>query len=349
MVSEIISKLKDGARTFSDRISNSPSVGIIYAILSTLFFSYNYFAAQEVIRLQKDFPIFEIVFMRSLIQLLLIIPYIYIKKAEIIFEKEKWGILLQLTLISYLIMVLGYVTLIFIPTSLMLPISATCPLFAILFSVHMLNDNFAWLDAVCGIIALIGVLFIARPKFLFGVHEMKKNILQNALVFKSPELNYSVGCILAISFGAMKALFFTLVKRWTFTSTGFTSLIFYPSLLGVAVTPMIMLVREHVFVLPKTSYETYCLVVASVFTLLGSLANMIAMETQSPTVVSIIRNLDILWGFLLQFAFLRVWPSVWSVGGSILIIFTTMAACFRREILNKLSTKEEYSRINDEN
>ena len=64
-----------------------------------------------------------------------------------------------------------------------------------------------------------------------------------------------------------------------------------------------------------------------------------------------IRNVESVIGFLQQDVFMRVVPSLWSVGGSVVIILATVAVCFKQYIKEKCNCtkmKEGYRRIEEE-
>lgn len=347
---------KDKIKAFFDHVSKSSCVGIFWAILSTFLFTYAYFAAQQVIESTTNFPVLELVFVRSTIQLVLLIPVVWKYDKQVLYERKRWSNLFYITLVGYWCLVGGYWALDFIPASILLPISATCPLFAIVFSYCILKEKAYTLDGVCGIFGFIGVVIIFRPTFIFGNY--KEHEVESQTIAKHHnELSYVFGCMIALFFGAGKALIITLIRKWArdcgTNSPDLTPTILYPSAFGFAVTPLIMILTGKTLILPTTGYARFALFIASFCSLLGSWSIACAMKTQTSPVVGVIRNLDIIWIFLLQYAVMDIWPSLWSIIGAFFVVFATILVVFREKLCVTGSScfkchKRDYEEINAE-
>ena len=317
------------------RFKDSPNMGIIYCVLSTISFSSSDFAAQKATHSIKDFPLFEVAFVRSGVQLLLLVPFILIFRSRVLFGREKWMHLFSLSLVAYCVYISVYTALKFIPASIVLPITATCPLFATVFSYFLLKEKCLLSDVLCGIIGLLGVFLIARPMFIFGIYGKKNDVFKQHI----SESKYLIGCSFALLVGIGKAYMITSVRKWardsTETRSDQSSTVLYPSILGCILTPPLMLFSGQQLVLSKSVYGTLSLFAVGVLTLIGLLCNASAVKTQTAPVVGLLRNLDIIWAFLLQYLFMNIWPSMLDVAGSIIIVMTTITVCFRANIIEK--------------
>ena len=333
-------KIWDGILRFKD----SPTMGLLYALLATICFSCSYVAAQLAMNTAIKISAFEVVLVRSILQVVLLVPFILMFRSPVLFGVEKWTLLFTISIVNYGILTFGYWALDFIPASILFPLSATCPLFAPVFSYFILKEKCLLVDAFCGIMGLLGVIIIARPKFIFGKYG-ERHILKNISPSKY-EFNYLVGCTIAVLFGSGKALFFTLVRKWARDSTEEKSdqmaVVLYPSILSCILTPPLMLFSRQQLALPKDLYASHCLFAVGILTLMGSCCNALAMKTHTSTVIGVIRNLDVVWGFLLQYFILQIWPTMWSVAGSVIIVVDTIIVCFRKNI-----TKDDEDETNN--
>ena len=313
--------------------------GMVYAVSSTLFLSYFFYAAQVAMHTKNYIPVLELVFVSCLAESISLLPIIIFGQTSVLFGREKCTFVLQLSLSYSFSTCFGYWALTLIPSSIMLPLSATCPLFAILFSYCIVKEKSNWFDGLCGLIAFIGVILIARPRFIFGKYGTKRVMLSQEKDESSREIDYLLGCTFTLIFATSRGLVFTLYRKSSVSVSENTepmspiALTFYPSLFGSIITPSLMLLSGESLQLPSTTYGIYSLFACAFTGVFGVLACTAAMKTLTATVFSLIRNLDIVWAILLQYVFAHIWPSPWSVGGAALIVVTTFGVCFRQQII----------------
>ena len=104
--------------------------------------------------------------------------------------------------------------------------------------------------------------------------------------------------------------------------------VFYPSILGCVLTPIIMAANQDKMTLPSQLSGICCLFSVGILSSLGLMCLMLALKTQTPLLVGVIRNLEIVWAFILQYIVFGTVPSMLSVGGSLVIIAATVSASF---------------------
>ena len=170
----------------------------------------------------------------------------------------------------------------------------------------------------------------------------------------SLQVMYLVGCAIALLFAASRALYLVLGRKWSRDATSRGEkpdtivTVFYPSMLGVIFTSVIMLCVGDTFQLPAEPYGICSLFSVGILSSLGLMCLMLSLKTLPPSVVSVIRNLEIIWAFVLQFLVLEVIPSWWSVGGGVVIVFASVAASFREKIEAALKkTSKEVSLLDE--
>ena len=323
------------------RLLNSPRLGIIHAFNSTVLLSLGHFLGQVTIQSTKNLPELEIVFFRCITHVVMLVPFLLLFQSRVLFGSDKWLQLLTLSIAGYICYVSLYYILYMIPLSIALSLSATCPFFATVFSFFILKEKCEWVDTLCGIASLLGVLFIARPVVIFGKYGLKEKIFFEDKSQGKYETIYLIGCGVALLFGAARAINLVLARKWAREEEGGKAnqvlTVVYPSVFGCLVTPAVMLIKGQKLVLPDHLYGRCSLFSVGILTALGLMSLALSLKTQNATIVGVIRNLDIVWALILQYLFMNLTPSWWSVGGAAVIITATITASFRQKIKDMCS------------
>lgn len=331
---------------------SSHNIGLIHAVNSTVLLAFSHFAAQIALQSDKTLSTLEVTLIRSVEELIFLTPIIFIMKSQVLFGSDKWLHLFFMSLTGFGSFIIMYYALELIPVSIALSLSGMCPFFAAIFSWIILKEKCACLDTICGVVSFFGVLLIARPVAIFGKYGKKEKAFFQNVSQSAYELIYVSGCGLALLFGATRAVFLVLTRKWGRESTETRSLIpvMYPSVFGVFVTPMIMLFSNQKLTLPKSLYGSISLFSVGILSSLGLISLSMALKLQNATVVGVIRNLEIVWTFIAQFFLLNIVPSSWSLGGASLIAATTIVAAFREKLIDKCNCKksEEYKKCDDD-
>ena len=241
-------------------------------------------------------------------------PFLLLFQSRVLYGSEKWAHLMLLSLTGYLCYITLYYVLQLIPLSAALSISATCPFFASVLSVCILKEKIQLVDTVLGAISFIGVVLIARPSIIFGKYGRQEKVFYENVSEGQYQLVYLIGCGVALVFALSRALYLVLGRKWSKDSEeqrlDAIVTVFYPSLLGVVLTPMLMIFTKDTFTIPSELYGACSLFSVGILAALGLMCLMVSLKTQTPTVVGVIWSLEIIWAFLLQY---WVPLSLWSV------------------------------------
>jgi len=287
----------------------------------------------------------EIVLARSLTQLIIILPIIAYKRFTIFVKKEDILTLLCMGLSGYFNIVVTYFSLEKIPLSDTLFITFTSPVFAAVFSYCILKEKVHWFDAVCGIVSFIGVLLVARPSFIFGSNEARTVLFIKKRTSKEKrELIFLLGVFYALLGGIFLAMYFVMVRKLTKTYNQLIS-IFYPSLFGLLLTPCIMYASKETFVLPTTLAAGVSLASVGLISSIALIFLTIALRYEQATLVSLIRNLDVIYAFILQYFVMSIKPCIWSIAGGVVIIIATSFIVLRKSGVFKCC---KFSKSSDE-
>ena len=316
----------------------SPMMGNIHAVITTIAYATSHFIAQIVMLSSNDVSMLQIVFVRGSTVLILLLPFLLRHHVDLTVTTDKLPTLLFYCLPFFVNLVANYVAFTLVPLSIVLTISATCPIFTIVFASCVLKERWSWLDVVCSVFSFLGVFLIARPTFIFGKYGAKVNIFQQQhLSSDNYELKYLAGCALATLVAVTKAAGTVVARQWTQISSGEGSkfvLMFYTNITFVLLSSILMILTGKVLVLPTPLYARCALFTIGMYTMFGQFTFISALGLQNASVVSVIRNIDIIYACVLEFIVFGSHPDYWSVAGAILIVLFTSLLFFRERIIN---------------
>ena len=317
-------------------IQYSPSTGIIHAVLSTILLALAHCSAQLTIQTTKNFPQLEMVLVRSLVQTVLLSPFVLLLNLPVFFGRDKWMHICLVTLTDYACYIILYYALQMVQLSYVISLSALCPFFASLFSYLILNERYKWVDGICGTGSIIGVICVVKPTYLFGDYGEADNLFHQNNSSTDYGTTFRVGAALSVVYGMGRALYLTLVQKWARESSETKSnqiiAVLYPSVVGCAITPALMLLSGEQLTIPVPAYGIFSLFAVGILTTFGLTSLTLALKTQNATVVSGIKNLEIIWAFLLQYFLMGMTPTLWSIGGAILLVLSGIAISFRDNV-----------------
>ena len=307
-------------------------MGNVYSIFATFAYATSHFLAQIVILASTEIPKLEIGFVRCIIQASMVIPFLLLNRVNIAVKKDNIPLLVSICIAAYINMSANYFAFSLVPLSTTLTISATCPVFAILFGRWILKERCVWIDIAAGVLSFIGVLFIARPAFLFGRYGAKEQFFYHDMSSKNYELVYLAGCGLATVIAISKALLLNLSRKWSKVCENEGKMLivnFYIHTVTGILLSLTLLFTGNTFVLPRPLYARCALFAVGMLTAFGGFALYISVKLQNAGVISILRNLDILYAYFLEYLVMNITPSLWSVGGAVAIILSTVLVFFR--------------------
>ena len=323
-------------KSFIERIKAFKYIGYLFAALSGLCFTSSNFLVPVAIGLYKTerIPTLEVVFGRSLVQLIFIMPIIFITRIELVVARDKIVTVIGMGLFGYLNIILIYFAIDKIPLADALVITFTSPFFTAIFSLFILHERIHFLDLGSGIISFLGVVLVARPSFLFGIASEGKItlFLKPSASKERREMVYLLGVFYALLGGICLAFYFVLTRKISQYCSQFLS-VFYPSVLGVLLTPLLMYFRDENFIVPLSVFPNIVLVSVGVTSLLALFFLALALKMENATIVNLIRNVDVIYAFLFQYLAMSIQPNVWSISGGSIIIFATSMIVIRRSAI----------------
>lgn len=171
------------------------------------------------------------------------------------------------------------------------------------------------------ILTLIGVVFIARPPFLFGgLDGPQRYTMENLL-----------GAASALGGTVCSANVYILLRKLKVLHYAVIMLVF--SVVGMAMSYAANLAAPHSPCLPCALSDRAYLVLLGLFSFLGQLLLTKALQLEQAGPVSICRTADIVFAFVWQVAFLGETPTLLSGIGAVLVTTSVFIMGFRKWML----------------
>nr|XP_039264157.1 solute carrier family 35 member G1-like [Styela clava] len=307
--------LAESSENKSKRRIKIPHIGILYGLLSSVFFSFNALLAKLL-----SLNAVQIASSRCFIQYIFLFPYlIYKEKMDGILGSPKirpflWlrgfcgsvsGMLFYLAVRN--LSVGNAVTLAFLDCVL-------CPILGRIF----LKESLTVMDYVFALIAFSGVILIAQPPFIFP-----------HLSSTTTESAFGVICALV---SALMASSSYLSIRKIGTQTHYLIVTWYYSIVGCILDPVILIISGQYQPPCLSQIPIILLLTASGF--LGQVTLTLALQHERAGTVAVLLTLQIIVVYFVQVVFLNDIPSMLSIIGTVLI-FCTSIGIGARKIINE--------------
>ena len=284
---------------------------------------------------------FQVLFIRSSIQFvltgaLMLQSNIHLYGGD---KRNIWSLLLMGFLEASAI-VLIYLSLKKIPIGEATVIHFTSPVFTMLFSFCLTRICCSPVDGFFGMLSFIGVVIIGRPSLIEGrklVHyyhhaqiagyiDARANSSGSvgnhihAHVADHLSTDYAVGCGLAL-IATLCFAWFYILNKITGKNTDVALTILYPSIFGIVISPVAMLIRKENVVVGELKW-TYWIIflIVGCFGFAGMLFMGEAFQLDDPGPAVLIRNLDVVYTFVFQSLLLNKPPGLAAAVGTSIII-----------------------------
>lgn len=297
------------------RITDHPSIGILYAMISSVFMSFGHFVTSVTLMSTNGLSAFGIYFVHCAIQIILLIPFLLLLRTRIFFPSDRWLHLFTMSLSRFLCDISMFYAVSIIPVTITVAIFGLTPFFATFLSHYILKENCIIFDSMCVLLNVIGVIFITRSPAIFNIFKRKEAIY----LFKESSGDYKMvftfGCLISLLSSVTGSLTFVLQRKWAKSKHGkesgsFLINVLYSSVIGCFVTPFIMILTEEKFAYPNATFAKWGFVAIGICTTIGLTALAVSLKSQYAAVIALIRNFDVI--FLYAFESIDVYvPISW--------------------------------------
>ena len=264
---------------------------IVYILISALAFT----LMSTVVKLAKDIPIYEKVFFRNIINLIIAVNFL--KRDKISFWGEKKN--RKYLVIRGVLGLLGVVCNFYAVTQMNLSDASMLfnltPFFVTLFAIFFLGERILKIEYISLISAFIAVLLVIKPQFNMGI----------------------IGGVVGIIGAACAGGAYTLVSHINKKENPVTIVFYFTFVSVILMTPFMI----FNFVKPNM-IELLLLILVGIFASVGQFMVTLAYKYGKPSEVAIYNYTSIVFAIAIGFGIWKEVPDKWSILGSIILIGT---------------------------
>ncbi|KAG2177946.1 hypothetical protein INT43_003193 [Umbelopsis isabellina] len=273
------------------------------------------------------FPSFEMVFARSLVQLVLGLAGCAILKVNPLGDKKVRGWLVLRGLAGSIGLSLFFYSLTVLPLADATVIFFLGPIFTALLATVALHEPFSLFDGICATFCLVGVVLVSRPEFLFG-----KAVLHVQEMDAESERIFAIICAVI---GAMMSAVAYVTVRKIGKGAHFMVHVVYFGALSSALSPIGIWGFQH-FVMPETFNDYLILVLVGTFAFLGQCLLNQGLQMAPAGPGTLMRMNDIVFAFLFGILLLHEIPTLSSILGAAVIVGCTTALGIHKWYINSI-------------
>ncbi|XP_034414257.1 solute carrier family 35 member G1 isoform X1 [Cyclopterus lumpus] len=299
----------------SEKPQTCPGLGLLYALLSTVFFSIIALLVKSI----KGVHAIEISAIRCFFQMLFTIPLLIYHKTGFLGPRDKRIYLVLRGFIGSNAMILLYYAVQQMPLADATVIMFSNPVFTSLLAWIFLKERCTIWDCVFTVFTISGVLLIARPPFLFGEH--RRGIEGNYA-------NHIKGTIAAFA-GAVGAAFTFVVLRKMGRSVHYYLSVWYYAVIGLIECIITVSILGE-WKIPYCGRDRWLLMLIAVLGIAGQTFLTKALQIEKAAPVALMRTIDVVLAFIFQFIFFNRAPTMWSLGGALCVVVSTSGVALQK-------------------
>ncbi|XP_049320987.1 solute carrier family 35 member G1 [Astyanax mexicanus] len=291
------------------------ALGLVYTLLASVFFS----IAALLVKKIEGMHAVEISAIRCFFQMLFVIPPMIYYNTGFIGPR---GMRIYLFLRGFLgsnAMILLYYAVLQMPLADATVIMFSNPVFTSLLAWIFLKERCTIWDVVFTVFTLTGVILIARPPFLFGGEPTG---------IEGDYTNHIKGTVAAFA-GAIGAACTMVILRKMGKNVHYYLSTWYYAVLGFIECIVALFIIDE-WTMPSCGWDRWNLMAIGILGIAGQMFLTKALQIEKAGPVALMRTMDVVLAFVLQFLFLNRSPTWWSVGGALCVISSTSGVALRK-------------------
>ncbi|XP_030629982.1 solute carrier family 35 member G1 [Chanos chanos] len=292
-----------------------PGLGLMYALLSCVFFS----SASLLVKKVEGIHAIEISAIRCFFQILFVMPAMIYHKTGFLGPRELRIYLFLRGFLGCNAMILLYYAVLQMPLADATVIMFSNPVFTALLAWIFLKERCTIWDLFFTMFTLTGVILIARPPFLFGY---------DVSGIEGDYSNHIKGTAAAFA-GAVGAACTMVVLRKLGKSVHYFLSVWYYAVIGL-IECVITLFILNEWTLPNCGWDRFNLMAIGLLGIGGQTFLTKALQIEKAGPVALMRTMDVVLAFILQFLFLNRKPTWWSLGGALCVVSSTSGVALRK-------------------
>ncbi|PIE41431.1 MAG: EamA family transporter [Gammaproteobacteria bacterium] len=247
----------------------------------------------------RGIPVLEIVAARAFISLVL--SYLDVKRKRISIWGQRKDLLIARGIFGSLALVCVYYAVTVLPLAEATILQYLHPMFTAVLALIFLKERLHMATIICILLSFIGLLFIARPDFLFAATS-------------EPFPFIAICAAIAGAFGS--AVAYVIIRKLSQTDDP-SVIIFYFPLIAL---PFSLILLGSDFVWPK-GWEWFALLMVGVFTQVGQIGLTKAMQTETAARATAFSYMQVIFSIVLGWLIFSEFPVflTWIGGGFILL------------------------------
>ncbi|XP_076856808.1 solute carrier family 35 member G1 isoform X2 [Brachyhypopomus gauderio] len=292
-----------------------PGLGLLYSLLASGFFS----VAALLVKKIEGIHAVEISAIRCFFQMLFVMPAMIYYKTGFLGPHGMRIYLFLRGVLGSSAMISLYYAVLQMPLADATVIVFSNPVFTALLAWIFLKERCTIWDAVLTVSTLTGVVLIARPPFLFG---------GKLSGIEGDYINHIKGTVAAFT-GAIMAACTMVILRKMGKNVHYYLSVWYYAVLGLIECIIILLVMQE-WTMPSCGWDRWNLMAIGVLGIGGQMFLTKALQIEKAGPVALMRTMDVVLAFVLQFLFLSRKPTWWSVGGAMCVVSSTSGVALRK-------------------
>ena len=284
-------------------------LGLLSMALSAIFFS----LMSVLVKVSgTDFPVMQIVFSRSLIQMIAAAIYCICMRMNPFGPCQKRKLLFFRGLAGSVSLAIYFFVLVNMPLGDGITLFFVNPAFTAVAASIFLNEPFTWMDLSSVIICLAGVAFVSRPQFLFGSSELNPHYplpvwIPTSLALFSALISALAYCIVR---AVGKSVHFMIhVFYFGFISTLFSGFMLYSGLCD-----------DPLPIFSWTIDQWMCIFGVGAFAFMAQCCLNYGLQLSNAGPATLMRNLDVVFAFLFGLLIFDEKLNFFSVLGASMIV-----------------------------
>lgn len=198
-------------------------------------------------------------------------------------------------------------------------ISFSCPVFTSIFALIFLKEKYSLWDALFTAFAIIGVILIVRPPFLFG---------SNSRGMNESYADHLKGTLASVAHAVLAAFTLVIIRKMG-KSVDYFLTIWYYVVLGLMECVVVLFILGE-WSLPYCGLDRLFLILIGLFGLGGQVFLTKALQIEKAGPVALMRTMDVVFAFIFQIIFLNDVPTWWTVGGALCVVASSTGAAIRK-------------------
>ncbi|XP_051779718.1 solute carrier family 35 member G1 isoform X2 [Erpetoichthys calabaricus] len=290
-------------------------IGLVYALMASLLFSVIALLAKKI----EGVHAVEISAIRCFFQMLFVLPALIYYKIGFLGPRNQRIFLFLRGFLGAGAMILFFYAVQQMPLADSTVIVFSNPVFTVVLAWIFLKEKCTIWDFIFIIFTLAGVVLIARPPFLFGSH---------AAGMDGEYTNHIKGTVASFLGAVCVASTFVVLRKMGMSVHYYLS-VWYYAVVGF-IQCMIVLVIIQDWSLPFCGIDRWLLILIGLLGVCGQTLITKALQHEKAGPVALVRTVDVVFAFILQFIFLNQSPTWWSLGGALCVIGSTSGVALRK-------------------